>query len=814
VSEALVHALLQNVRLGWRSLRRAPAFALTAVLTLALGIGLATAVFTVAEALLLRRLPVRDQDRLVVLTGVTPDGRMNNFPLGLEPAREFAAGAQSLARVAHFAYEGASAKPVREGERITRLRRALVSGDYFDVLGARPVLGRALRPEDDAAGAAPVVVLSHRAWQERFGGAADVLGRRIVMHEDGVAYTVVGVMPQGLDYPRGADAWAALLAATPARSVPHLAVHLLGRLAPGATPAGAEGELTAFYRREGSPGWLRELRGLARPLPALVLGDTRPAVLAFAAAAGLLLLVTCIDVANLLLVRGLARVREVAVRAALGAGRGRVVGQLVTEHALLAVAGGALGVAVAAAAVRGFVAFAPPGLPRLDEIGLDATALAAAVGITAAAMLLFALAPAVLASRVELNDALRAGARHGAGRGTRLAREALVAGQVALALVVLSAAGLIGRSLLALQRAELAFEPARLVVAELALRADRYDGAPAQLAMLERLLPAVRAIPGVQGASPVVSTPFAEAAWDGRPVADGQTPEQVAASPMLNMEVVAPEYFATLGVPVTRGRGFTDADVAGAPGVVVLSESAARHYWPDADPIGKRLRMGGVAAGAVVHRRRRGARDAVARPARGAAEHLLPAAAVVLPVRADDARGALDAHAGGPLGRAAPGARRDGAGRRARERRAVRHVPRRAARAAADERAAARRVRRRGGGARRDRAVRRARGDGAPARAGDRRADGARRVGGRRAAAGAAARARGRGGRRGGRAGRRARGEPAARVAALRGEPGGPADARRGGGGGARGRRRRERDPGALGRARGAGGRAAGGVRR
>ena len=217
---------------------------------------------------------------------------------------------------------------------------------------------------------------------------------------------------------------------------------------------------------------MRELHGVARPLPQLVVGDTRPAVLAFAAAAGLLLLITCVNVANLLLVRGLARVREVAVRAALGAGRGRIVAQLLIEHALLAVAGGALGVLVAAAAVRGFVAFAPAGLPRLDEIGLDATALAAAFGITMAAMLLFALAPAVLASRVALQQVLRAGTRQSASRRSRIAREALVAGQVALALLVLSAAGLVGRSLLALERAELAFDPSRLLVAELALQRE------------------------------------------------------------------------------------------------------------------------------------------------------------------------------------------------------------------------------------------------------------------------------------------------------------------------------------------------------
>ena len=588
-----MESLRQNVRVGIRSLRRAPGFALIATLTLALGIGLSTAVFTVANALLLRRLPVQDQDRLVVLTGQIPARGIDNWPLGAEDVRELRRRTRSLAQVASVSYYGATPLPVLDGGELSRLRRSLVSGEFFGVLGAEPVLGRALRPEDDLRGAAPVLVLSHRAWRERFGGAADVLGRRIVMHGDGVAYTVVGVMPQGLDYPRGTDAWAAVLAATPEREAQFIALNVIGRLAPGATPAHARDELTAYYQREGAPPPLRDLRGSARPLPELVLGDTRPAVLVFAAASALLLLITCINVANLLLVRGLGRVREVAVRAALGARRGQVVAQLLAEHALLAVAGGVLGLLVAAGAVRAFVALAPSGLPRLDEIQLDAAALAAAVGITGVAMLLFALAPAVVTARVELPQVLRSGTRQSAGRRSRLVTEALVVGQVALALVVLSAAGLLARSFVRLERTELSFDPARLLVGELALRYDRYDTPAKQRAMLERLLPQLEEIPGVRAVSPVVAAPFSGThGWDGRPAAEGQSPEEASANPMLNMEVVAPNYFGTFGIPVLRGRGFTDEDREGAPAVVVVSQSTARQYWPGQAPLGKRLLMG------------------------------------------------------------------------------------------------------------------------------------------------------------------------------------------------------------------------------
>ncbi len=585
--------LLTDIRVGIRSLRRAPGFAVTAILTLALGIGLATAVFTVADALLLRRLPVRDQDRLVVLWGQKPE-RDFAYPLGFDDAREFARRTRALDGVAFVGYEGAWPTPIRDAGQMSRLRVAVVSGAFFDVLGVKPVLGRALRADDDVLGATPVLVLSHGAWRRRFGGDARVLGRQIVLHATGATYTIVGVMPQGLDYPRGADFWAPL---TPARTRPgtdstEADVNVIGRLR-GATSIQARDELTAFFgRADGSP-WQRDLRGVVHTLPRLVLGDTRPALIVFVAAAGLLLLITCINVANLLLVRGLGRVREIAIRSALGAGRRQVIGHLLFENALLAVVGGVLGVAVAAVAVRAFVAFAPAGVPRLDEIQVNATALAGALGITGVAMLVFGLAPAVMSSRVEWQQVLRSDTRHTASRRSRLTMEGLVAGQVALALLVLSAAGLITQSLLKLERANLSFEPSHLLIGELAVRYDQYNDVDKQVALLKELLPQLQMIPGVLAVSPVVAVPFSgSSGWDGRPAAEGQSPDEAHANPMLNLEVVAPDYFKTLGMPVRRGRAFTDADRKGALNVVVVSQSAAEHYWPGRDPIGKRLLFG------------------------------------------------------------------------------------------------------------------------------------------------------------------------------------------------------------------------------
>lgn len=584
---------LQHVRVGYRSLRRAPAFAAIAIFTLALGIGLSTAVFTVAEALLFRRLAVTGQDRLVILSGQPRDGRVDNYPLGVEEAREFSRRTVTLGATATFAYEGASPKPVRDGGELTRLRRSLVSGNYFEVLGVQPLLGRTLVPEDDVPGATPVVVLSHRAWRERFGGAREVLGRQLVMHQDGASYTIVGVMPQGLDYPRGTDIWAPVLAATPEASMPYVAVHVIGRLLPSATASQAAAEVGAFFAREGAPRWQGDLRGVARTFPEVVVGDTRRAVLVFLAASGFLLLITCINVANLLLVRGLRRMQEVAVRSALGAGRRQIIVQLLTEHALLAAAGAIVGLFIAGAAVRTFVAVAPPGLPRLDEIALNAAALTAAAGIAALAMLLFALMPAIVTSRVDLAGVLRSGSRQSPTRGSRFASEALIVGQVVLAFVILSAAGLLGRSFLELQRADLSFEPTALVVTELAVRHDLYGTPARQRVLLEQVIPEMEALPGVSAVTPVVAVPFSgNGGWDGKLASAGQTQEETAANPLLNMEVVTPSYFGTFGLPMVAGRSFTGDDREGSPAVVIASQSTAKHFWPDDDPIGKRLTLG------------------------------------------------------------------------------------------------------------------------------------------------------------------------------------------------------------------------------
>jgi predicted permease len=599
LAEFLMREFLHALRLAARSLQRSPGFTFAAVLALSLGIGLATAVHTVADALLLQRLPVREQERVVVLWGITRDRRFDNFPLRLSEVREFERRTRTLAQVAFFGYEGAWHVPVRDGERVFRMRRAHVSGTFFDVLGTRAALGRTLQPDDDVLGAAPVLVISHGAWQRYFGGDSAILGRSILMLNNGMTHQIVGVMPQGIEYPAGVEFWAPVIPGTAGSGIPteSPAFDLIGRLRPGASETHARIELDEYFDRPDRPTWPGELDAVSHTLPALIFGDTRPALLAFAAAALLLLLITCINVANLLLARGLDRVREVAVRTALGASRRRIALQLLLESTILAVLGGASGLLLASAAVRAFVHLAPDSIARLDSIRLDLRVLIAAGLITAIALIGFALAPALATSRAHLNTMLRSGSRQaGGGRPHRLITNTLVIGQIALALMILSAAAIVSRSLLALHQLDLAIRTEDLLIGELAVRYDVFDDRGKQIALLDRLLPAVRAIPGVHDVTPAHTVPFpGSGGIAGSLRREGQSADEGARNPLLNFEIAAPNYFATLGIPVLRGRSFTDDDAEGTARVLIISQSAARQYWPGQDPLGKHLQMGAEA---------------------------------------------------------------------------------------------------------------------------------------------------------------------------------------------------------------------------
>ena len=601
-----------TLRHALRALAARPALALACVVTLALGIGLAAATAVVARAVAFAGLPVRDADRVVVLWGVDRAGSIGHLPLRPTDLPGAAAALAPLATVAAADYNGASPWTFRGADGVPlRLRGTLAGGAYFDVLGARPVLGRALRPDDDVVGAPRVLVLSHAAWRTRFGGDPAIVGRALHAVQQGAPYTVVGVMPPGLDLPRGVEFWTAFAptaAVNGALDRSPYAVDLLARLAPGATAEQLRGALTAHYATLARAGCTPcdGARATVRTVPELVTGDVRPAFAALAAAAGVVLLVTCGNVAGLLLAGASARRRELAVRAAIGAGRGRLLRALLVEHAVLALAGGLLGAALAALLVRAFAALAPAGLPRVADLGLAWGPLAAAVALTTLVVLAVGVGPAVAGARVAPAAAL-GGARAGAGGGTAdvRARRLLVGGQVAFAFVVLAGAALVGRSLAGLGALDLGLPAVdRLAFVELVQPADGAWGDPAArtrwLAALDAVTARVAATPDVAAVAPVVKTPFAgTGGWDGRLEAEGAAPGDSARRPYLNLEVTSPAYLRATGVALRAGRWLADADRDGAPPVVVLSARAARALFPGEDAVGRGVRLGPMRATVV-----------------------------------------------------------------------------------------------------------------------------------------------------------------------------------------------------------------------
>ena len=593
--------LRQDVRFAIRALRRSPGFTAAAVLTLALGIGASTAMFSVLYGVLLRDLPVHDQDRLVVLWTEAPARASEHLPVMHRDLAAFRESSRTVGALAGVMYQGALEQVLTDAGRALTVSATWVTGNFLPVLGVAPVHGRTLLPADDVPGAAPVMVIGYAFWQRHFGGDPAAVGRTFEMN--GKRFSIVGVLPRGFEYPRGAEVWVPALPDFPAtleadaHPAQVIVFDLVGRLAPGITADEARDEYDAFLRASDPqrPPEMRGLRPVVTPLPELITGDARAALWTSAAAVGLLLLIACANVANLLLIRGSARTQELAIRRALGAGKGRLVRQLLTESGVLAMLGGALGIVLAVIGVRLLAALAPPELPRREMIEVDGRVLAFALAATAVAALLSGLLPAILAAAGELSSWLRGGHRtSGVSRGGRALRHGLVIGQVSLAILVVAGAGLLLRSLVVLRNVELGFNQERLVIAQTSFPPGVLPDRAAQVALQEEMVARVAAIPGVSGAAALPRPPYsAEGGWSAMYTGQGQTPEAQAANPMVNLEIVGPGYFRTLQIPIRRGRPFGEQDRDDAPDVAILSESAARQAWPGEDPIGKRVKLGG-----------------------------------------------------------------------------------------------------------------------------------------------------------------------------------------------------------------------------
>ena len=586
-----------DVRYALRSLGRSRGFTAAALLTLALGIGAASAIFSVVYGVVFRPLPFPEPGRLAMLWEKNPerDWMFNSVaPANFLDWRE--RGGDVFADVTSHAFWVSDLALTGGGEPVT-VRTKSVFGNYFSVLGVEPALGRGFREEESWEGADLVTVLADGLWRRRFGGDPGVLGREIEL--EGRRYTVIGVMPPSFSYPdeERIDVWIPFGWDRAARGEvwfrrAHF-VWAIARLAPGVTPEEADARLEAIAGRlEAEYPETNRLMGAGlTPLHEWVVGDTRRPLLVLLAAVGVLLAIACVNVANLQLARATARRPELAVRGCLGAGRGRLVRQLLAESGLLALAGGAAGVALGFAGTRALLALAPADLPRTGEVRFDGVAVGFALAVTALAALASGLAPALRASAAEPAAAL-GGSSEGTGRATggrrgQRGRSALVVAELALAVVLVAGAGLLARSLLLLGRVDPGFRAEGVITAGLNLPETRYSENADVVGLFDRALARIRALPGVEHAGAVSSLPLDGTTFTSDFAIEGRDREDYGVD--VHRRFLSPGYFEALGVPVVAGRAFGPGDDAEATPVVMINETLARRHFAGEDPIGARI---------------------------------------------------------------------------------------------------------------------------------------------------------------------------------------------------------------------------------
>ncbi len=576
--------ILRDLQFGWRSMTRARGFTATALITLALGIGGTTAIFSVVNAVLLKPLPLGDPDRLVAIL------HHRNNPVAPANFLDWRRLSASFERVGAAEYWTPNVTGDGVPEKVQGLR---LTTDALLIAGVQPALGRLFASGEDESGREYEAVLSWGFWQRRFGADRGILGRSIEL--DGHAYMIIGVMPPNFDFPmfwaHDVQLWAPLALGTRAPSRDAESLRVLAKLRRGGSLASARAEIAGITAslEHAYPGTNRDVH--VYPLRDLVVGDVQPALLVLLGAVGFVLLLACANVAHMLLARGAAREREVTVRAALGAGRGRLVRQLLTESLLLGTAGGAIGLGLAAYGVHALVALGGVALPRSGEIGLDLRVVVFTVVLSVATGLLFGIAPAMRSSRAHLAESLREGGRAGIGVRQHRLRDLLVASEFALALILLTSAGLAIRSFVALRNIDPGFD-ARGVVTMIVSFTGTAEASPERrVAFIEQLLDRVRALPGVSAASAINHVPIVGDNWGMSFFIEGRDVPKPGDAPSATYRVVLPGYFATMGIPVLRGRDVTATDRVGAPPVVVINEFMARRYWPGESPIGKRFTL-------------------------------------------------------------------------------------------------------------------------------------------------------------------------------------------------------------------------------
>jgi predicted permease len=593
---SIVQTFWQDLRYGARVLMKQPGFTLIAVITLALGIGANTAIFSVVNAVLLRPLPYRDAGRIVAIQELGPQGDRRQ----VTPANFLDWRAQNTVFAQLAAIRSRQSNLANDGQA-ERIETAITSANFFEVFGARPQAGRLFAPADEQAGHAPVVVLSHRLWQRRFGGEANAVGKQLIL--DGKSYTIVGVAPAGFQYPDKAELWFPPLRLAPeinetfdvtqTRGFGYLSAVAWLKPAVSLEQAKAEMETITARLRKQYPETNNNRFNRVVPLQTHLVGETSRLLWLLFGAVGCVLLIACANVANLLLARATTRRRELAVRAALGATRGRMLRQLLTESLSLALAGGLLGLLLAWWGVDALTRLLPANFPRLGEIALDPPALGFALLASLATAIIFGLAPSWQSARIELQEALKESARGSAGSRRNRLRGALVTAEVTLSLSLLVGAGLLFRSFLRLQAVDAGFDAGGVLTMRLAPSGTNFREDPQYIGFYQKVADKIAAIPGVEAVGAINTPPLSGGGetFDFR--IEGEPEKPVDQWPGANYRNVTPDYFRAMKIPIMQGRAFTERDNGSAPLVVIINQAAAARHFAGQNPVGKRVTFGG-----------------------------------------------------------------------------------------------------------------------------------------------------------------------------------------------------------------------------
>ena len=588
-----MNGLLQDLRYAVRQLRKSLGFTAVAVITLALGIGANTSIFSVVNGVLLRPLAFKDPDRLVRVWHVPP---AKSFP-GMTTFAVSAANYLDWERQNHvfdgmaiYSFHGFT---LTDSDKPEQVDACSATSGFFSTLGVQPMLGRVFLPEENQPGHADVVVLSHRFWQEHFGSNPGIVGHDIKM--DGRSILVAGVMPAGFQFPEFAQMWTPMAWTDQEKAVrgEHHSV-VVARLKPGVDLKRAQAEMNTISSRleqqypEDDKGW----GAIVVPLHDDMVSDVRPALLVLLGAVGFVLLIASVNVANLGLARTFSRQKEIAIRTALGATSVRVLRQVLTESVLIALVGGALGLTFAHAGIRLIMAFLADKLPHSIEVGLDPKVLAFTAIISIAAGILAGVLPAVRLTRGDVNQSLKQGlGRTDSDSSGQRTRRVLVVSEVALSLILLVGAGLMIRSFQMLHGVNPGFDSRNVLTMTAMVSRAKFPVPAQQIAFFEQVLQRVRTLPGVEAAGVVDNIPL-DNGGSHQPIAiEGRPTLPMSEQPEVDVRLITPGYMSALHIPILRGRDISDTDLAGRPGVILVSESMARQFWPGADALGKRLTL-------------------------------------------------------------------------------------------------------------------------------------------------------------------------------------------------------------------------------